>query len=166
MDTRSRTPETAMALGVIALAGLVAFGTTQIPEVAYVQVGPRIFGWIAAAGLGVMGALLLFTAVKGIWQREDPGEALDWPALATIGAGLLINIAFIETVGFILTSTILFAATARAFGSRKWLRDLVIGFALTACAYVFFDKVLEYRIGSGLVEDLLTRLLAPLFPPG
>jgi len=55
----------------------------------------------------------------------------------------------------VLASTILFACTARAFGSRHLLRDAAIGVALAVLAHVCFDRLLGYRIGSGLVEQFL-----------
>ncbi|MCA3600465.1 MAG: tripartite tricarboxylate transporter TctB family protein, partial [Methylobacterium sp.] len=56
--------------------------------------------------------------------------------------------------GFILSSTLLFACVARGFGSRKLLRDALIGFGLALISYVGFDRILGYKIGSGLIEKL------------
>lgn len=69
--------------------------------------------------------------------------------------GLVLNVALIDVAGFIIASTVLFALTARAFGSRQGVRDAAIGFALATVAYIGFDRVLGYRIGSGLVERFL-----------
>ena len=49
----------------------------------------------------------------------------------------------------------LFVCTARAFKSTQLLRDAAIGFALALVAYVGFDRVLGYKIGSGLIERLI-----------
>ena len=49
----------------------------------------------------------------------------------------------------------MFVCTARAFGSDQPIRDAAIGFALAVVAYVGFDRVLGYKIGSGIVEGLL-----------
>ena len=68
--------------------------------------------------------------------------------------GLLLNITLIEYAGFILSSTLLFLCTARAFGSEQPARDAAIGFALAFVAYVGFDRLLGYKIGSGLIESL------------
>ena len=61
----------------------------------------------------------------------------------------------IGVAGFIIASTLLFVCTALAFGSRNVARDAAIGFALAFVAYVGFDRVLGYKIGSGLIEGLL-----------
>ncbi len=68
---------------------------------------------------------------------------------------MALNVALIGVAGFIIASTILFACTALAFGSRNVLRDASIGFALALVSYVGFDRVLGYKIGSGLIEGLL-----------
>jgi putative tricarboxylic transport membrane protein len=58
-------------------------------------------------------------------------------------------------LGFIISSTILFVCTARAFMSTQPVRDAAIGFTLAILAYVGFDRVLGYKIGSGLIEALI-----------
>ncbi len=65
------------------------------------------------------------------------------------------NVILIDDIGFILASTLLFLFTARAFGSRQLVRDAIIGFLLAVVAYVGFDRVLGYKIGTGLIERLI-----------
>ena len=57
--------------------------------------------------------------------------------------------------GFILAMTILFAATAAAFGRRAILVDLAIGFALGTAAYLMFAKLLSLSLPMGPLERLL-----------
>ena len=75
-------------------------------------------------------------------------SAGSWPAC-------LLNVALISKLGFIIAGTVLFITTARAFGSRQPLRDGAIGLALAVISYVGFDRLLGYKIGSGLIESLL-----------
>jgi putative tricarboxylic transport membrane protein len=146
----------AIAVGVVLLGLIAGWQTTLIPQSAYAAVGPRAFAWATAAMLVCMGLLLVKDAVTGGWSREsdDFGE-VDWRGGLWLAAGLVANIALIETLGFILTSTLLFICTAKAFGSGKLTRDALIGFALAFVAYVGFDRILGYKIGSGLIERLL-----------
>lgn len=147
--------DTAVGIGILALAGLVAWQTMAIPENAiYAKVGPKVFPWISALLLAIMGAILTVEGLRGGWEHEDAGET-DWRSLGWLGAGLLLNVALISTIGFIVAGTILFVCTARAFGSDKPVRDAIIGFLLGVVAYVGFDRVLGYKIGSGLIEGLL-----------
>ena len=57
--------------------------------------------------------------------------------------------------GFILATTILFAATATAFGRRAFLADLAIGFVLALVVYLMFDKLLSLSLPAGPLERLL-----------
>jgi putative tricarboxylic transport membrane protein len=147
--------ETIVGLAVLTLAAVVAWQTTVIPDNAiYAQVGPKVIPWIATAMLAVLGALLTLWGVRGGWAHEEQGPAHLWGAFWLL-LGLALNVALIGAAGFIIASTVLFVCTALAFGSRSVLRDAAIGFALALIAYVGFDRVLGYKIGSGLIEGLL-----------
>jgi putative tricarboxylic transport membrane protein len=146
----------AIAVGVVVLGLVTAWQTTLIPESLYAAVGPRAFAWAAAFMLIGMGLLLVKDALSGGWSHEsDEFGDVDWRGGLWLVAGLIINVALIEALGFILTSTILFICTAKAFGSERLTRDAMIGFSLALVAYVGFDRVLGYKIGSGLIERLL-----------
>jgi putative tricarboxylic transport membrane protein len=144
-----------IAIGVILLGLIAAWQTTEIPQSAYAAVGPRAFAWAASAMLVVMGVFLAIDALRGGWSHEtDEFGEVDWPGGLWMLAGLVANVALIDVIGFILASTVLFVFTARAFGSRLIARDAAIGFALAFVAYIGFDRVLGYKIGSGLIERL------------
>jgi putative tricarboxylic transport membrane protein len=147
--------DTLVGLGVLALAAIVAWQTTVIPENAiYARVGPKVFPWLAATMLAVMGAMLTIEGLRGGWEHEE-SDGTDWHSLGWLLLGLLLNVALISVIGFIAAGTILFVCTARAFASARPLRDAAIGLALGVVAYVGFDRVLGYKIGSGLIERLL-----------
>jgi putative tricarboxylic transport membrane protein len=147
--------DTGVGVAVLALAAVIAWQTTLIPTNAvYAQVGPKVIPWIATAMLAVLGALMTSQGLRGGWEHEQQG-ALNLLGLAWMLLGLVLNVALIGVAGFIIASTLLFVCTALAFGSRNVLRDGVIGFALALVSYVGFDRVLGYKIGSGLIEGLL-----------
>jgi putative tricarboxylic transport membrane protein len=145
-----------IAIGVIVLGLIACWQTTLIPESLYAAVGPRAFAWATSAMLVGMGLLLLKDAVSGGWshEAEEFGD-VDWPGGLWLIAGLVANVALIELLGFILSSTILCICTAKAFGSTQLTRDTIVGFLLALVSYVGFDRVLGYKIGSGLIESLL-----------
>jgi len=147
--------DAAVGAAVLALAAIVAWQTNLIPAHAvYAQVGPKVIPWMATAMLAVLGTLLTLQGVRGGWQHEQHGELNVW-ALAWLLLGLALNVVLIGLAGFIIASTLLFTCTALAFGSRRLLRDAAIGFVLALASYVGFDRVLGYKIGSGLIEGLL-----------
>ena len=146
--------ETAVGLAVLALAAVVAWQASLIPTATYATVGPHVVPWFATAMLAVLGALLALRGLLGGWEKEEHGAFHPW-GFAWLLGGLALNVVLIGVVGFILASTVLFVCTAAAFGSRKVLRDAALGFGLAFTCYVGFDRVLGYRIGTGLIERLL-----------
>jgi len=162
---RPALPELCVGLAMLGLAAIVAFATSVIPQSAYAKVGPAVYPWAIAAGLAVLGCALTAQALMGGWEHERD-ITIDRRSLAWLGAGLLLNVVLIDGVavgetriiprfGFIIASSVLFVCTARAFLSRRPLRDAAVALALATVSYVFFDRVLGYRIGSGLIEALL-----------
>lgn len=144
-----------VGVAILALAAVIGWQVTLIPTNAiYAQVGPKVIPWMATAMLAALGALLTLQGLRGGWEHEQPG-AFDFWALAWLLLGLVLNVALIGMAGFIIASTLLFVCTALAFGSRRILRDAAIGFVLALVSYVGFDRVLGYKIGSGLIEGLL-----------
>ena len=66
-----------------------------------------------------------------------------------IAVGILVELTFIETLGFIPASTALFWLTARAFDSHHPVRDGMLAVALSAAAYAIFTRLLEVSLPTG-----------------
>jgi putative tricarboxylic transport membrane protein len=153
-----RRPETAMALGVIILGYVALYETTEIPvSPMYAQVGPTVMAYLASGLLIALGLALLAQAWTGRWATppEETAVALDIKALGWLLLGLVLNIGLIGPLGFIPASMLLFACTARAFGSRRPGRDALIGLVFAATAYFGFAQLLGINIGAGLLEGLI-----------
>jgi putative tricarboxylic transport membrane protein len=149
------------ALGVVGLAALAFWQAAVIPVTPlYAQVGPKLVPYAIAAGLGALGIGLTLAALRGGWSRDLPDVAeappTNWRALSLMGAGLLANLALIDRLGFVVAATVQFVLVAAAFGSRRTLRDIAIGLAVTLAAYLGFSRLLGVNIGAGsLWEGLL-----------
>jgi putative tricarboxylic transport membrane protein len=61
----------------------------------------------------------------------------------------LADIILLEPAGFVVASTVLFWCAARGFGSRRWVRDVAVGLAFSAFAYVFFTRALSLSLPAG-----------------
>lgn len=70
----------------------------------------------------------------------------DGPALATLTLALVAGAALFEPAGFWLAATGMFAVAARAFGSRRSGRDLLVGSALAGLAYLVFTRGLGVHL--------------------
>lgn len=157
--TKPAWGEVGIGIGTILLAAIVGWETSLIPGGAiYAKVGPKVIPWVVTGMLAVLGAILVLEGLRGgnlDQGGEDEHGPLDIKGLFWLLAGLALNVGLIDLAGFIIASTAMFVCTARAFGSTKIVRDAAIGFAVAVAAYVGFDRVLGYQIGSGLIERFL-----------
>ena len=143
-----------VAAAVIALGVVVAIETTSIAiSPGYARIGPRLMPFVVAALLCGLGVVLMAQALTGRWGAEQPADHRPLPLL-TIGAGLGAYALLMSPAGFVIASTVLFAAVARAFDSRRLLRDAGIGLALASVAFVFFTQVLQLPLPPGWILSL------------
>lgn len=152
---RLRRPESLVAVGVIGLGCLALFETTRIPvSPMYARVGPTAMAYAASLLLVGLGVALLVQAWRGDWvtETEESDTPLNLRRAGWLLAGLVLNAGLIGPLGFVPASTLLFACTARAFGSRQPLRDAIIGAIFAAIAYFGFAQLLGINIGAGIME--------------
>ncbi|GAB4040539.1 MAG: hypothetical protein Fur0014_11130 [Rubrivivax sp.] len=155
----SSVAEKAIGLAALALAGVMAFGATQIPSGAgYAGVGPNVLPWAVAAALAICGIGLVAQASSGGYRhREAPSgaERGDWPPLLWVAAGVLANAALITTAGFILACTVCYVLAVRGLrlsegkaggGLRGLVLDFVTGFLIAGPAFWLFTKVLAINL--------------------
>ncbi len=152
-------PQRAIGIVALALAGVMAFGASQIPsEAGYAGVGPNFLPWVVSIALALCGAGLLLEAFSGGFRRrEEPSGAAqgDWPPLLWVSAGVLANAALITTIGFILSCTVCYMLAVRglrqsegqgAGGVRQVVVDFVTGFLIAGPAFWLFTKVLAINL--------------------
>jgi putative tricarboxylic transport membrane protein len=158
MTTTRNVELVAVALCVIALGVGVVYMSTQIAvPPTYAKVGPTVFPYTVGAALVCLGAFLFRDAFVGNWSCEVNDQEAEKPDLAPmmwVIAGLAINLVLIAYAGFILASTAMFVLVAKAFGSKRLWLAAIVGFVLALLAYFGFARVLDLRMGSGLIEDL------------
>jgi putative tricarboxylic transport membrane protein len=151
--------EAALAVGVIALGALLAYGALAIPSAAgYGGVGPNFLPWVVAAALVVCGSLLLWHALAGGYrEREAPSGAPrgDWVAFAWVSAGVLVTAAVITRIGFVLACALCFTLAVRGLrgaegkpggGVRRSAIDAATGIAIAAPVYWLFTKLLAINL--------------------
>jgi putative tricarboxylic transport membrane protein len=148
-----RVGEAILGGGVLALGLFIAVETAQLEVAASnATIGPRLFPFLIATGLIVVGLLVLREAFFGHVAHER-GFELDWVAVALVSAGLIAQLLLLETVGWILATTLLFVAVARAFGSRRLLLDAGIGLVLASLAFAIFNYGLGLSLPIGTVIE-------------
>jgi putative tricarboxylic transport membrane protein len=141
-----------IAAGLAALAGIVAWDASTFQNAATYGMGPKQMPYMIAIGLGILAIGNLMMSLQGGLPRR---EHADWKAVWTILGGIAALIAVIGLGGgFIIATTLLFAATATAFGRRAIHIDLAIGFVLATAIYLAFGKLLTLSLPAGPLERL------------
>jgi putative tricarboxylic transport membrane protein len=155
MTTRStiHPGEFLISLALIALGSFVVYETQTIAETqSATQIGPRLFPYIIGAGLTICGGVLGWEAISGGWRNvplDQPHDAPDWIAFLVISAGIIVQMVLIGWGGFIIATALLFVLIARGFGSRKPVRDIVIGVVLCTAVFFLFTFGLGLKLPAG-----------------
>ena len=142
-------PHLIAGLGVAAAAAGFATGLPSIDAAGgYSGLSPRFLPTIVTLGLAVC-AVLLIARRASVPDAPDDADRSDPRApsrpvarLATLLAGLAANLALIGTLGFVACATLLMILVARAFGSRRPLRDGLVGLALALPLWLVFTRLL------------------------
>jgi putative tricarboxylic transport membrane protein len=144
-------PTAIIGLGLFALAAITWNDARSMTIASNYGVGADAASYFVAAFLAVLGVGHLIAALKpGIEADECDWGAVAWIGLALLG--LIGSIAF--GFGFIIGSTLLFAFTARAFGRRALVVDLIIGFVLSTLIFLMFNKLLQLALPMGPLEKM------------
>lgn len=142
----------AIAAALALLAMVIVLDAMRIQANVTYGMGPEAIPIAIAIGLGVLAAGNLVNALRGDFpERED----MDFRPVGLVLAGLAAMIAIIGLGGgFIPAMTVLFAATATAFGRRAIFTDLVIGFVIGTVIYIAFSRLLTLSLPAGPLERL------------
>jgi putative tricarboxylic transport membrane protein len=153
-------PQTLVGVGVLLTGLALAFGALSISsEAGYGGVGPNFLPWLVAIVLTVCGIFILREARTGGYRDMDEptgAAAAYWPGFVWVTAGLLLNAAFITTIGFILSCTLCYLCAVqglrRAAGQpqsnspRAWAADLITGVLISAPVFWMFTKFLAINL--------------------
>ncbi len=144
--------ELAVSAGVLTLGAAFGVGAWLLPENAgYARISARFFPGLVAAALLVTGLLLAREAAGSGFRAlaEEQRERFSWHGFGWVSAGVIAHMALISGIGFPLASALLYAATARGFGSARPLRDFGVGVVMGAVVFVLFTRVLTLSLPWG-----------------
>lgn len=147
----------AIGLGLMGLAGVIGLDAArmQVPP-SYARVGPQVFPVIIAIGLFLSGLAVAWQAWRGERTEEEvEHHPTEWGSVAIIAVALIAHLNLLKPLGFVPAGAMLFTAVAFAFGSRRYLRDILIGVALSLMAYIGFGYGLGLQLPPGILKGLL-----------
>lgn len=135
-----------MGLGIVAVGLAIAWAAMSVKVIPlYARVGPAAFLWFAAALLVLCGGLVAWHSLKP--AMSETTSEIGGPLV--ILAGLLASPLLMVPLGFVPTATVIFTATAHGLGSRRTVRDTIIGIALSTIAFLVFSFGLNLKLPMG-----------------
>jgi len=156
MSVRARsfnTPYVVVGVILFAVAALTAWDASTMRIRAQYGVGANAASYLVAVVLVLLSLGHFIGAFRG---GHEEAEATDWKAIGWIGVALTGLVASTWLGGgFMLGSTLLFAFTARAFGRKALLVDLLIGAVIALLVYLLFHNLLTLTLPAGPLERLL-----------
>ena len=153
-------PQTLVGVGVLLTGAAMAVGAIDISSQAgYSGVGPNFLPWLVSVVLMLCGAWILWEVrTGGFRQMEEPSGARhgNWAGFIWVSAGLLLNAALINTLGFVLSCTLCYLLAVqglrRASGQAgvnspvTWMWDIVTGFLISAPVFWMFTQFLAINL--------------------
>lgn len=109
--------------------------------------GTDYFGGGVLLGLAIsfVAALLAFLRHRDEAAPQSSNRA----GLATLVFALAVNVVLFSAAGFVVASATLFIIAARAFGSRRVLRDTLVGVGLALVIFIAFTRGLGVALPAG-----------------
>jgi putative tricarboxylic transport membrane protein len=171
---RRAAAEIILGLGIAALGAFILYESQAIRVIPiYAKVGPRDIPMMVGGILALLGLVLAWQGLRARpAPRLDPpavmdapgskldapgtgGDTTDWIPVVAIAVGLIQQILLFEFLGFVPTAAILFFCVAYGFGSRRYVRDIVIAIALAVAAYAGFMHALGLNLPAGILGGVL-----------
>lgn len=134
-----------LGLAVMFLGAVCLYASTELAVTAqYAVIGPGMF--VLAVGLGLvgLGVLILIQIARGeVFEADEaenaaPGQAIGKRAFFTALLAAALPALIIEMLGLPVTAMLSFMLVARAFGSKRLLSDLIVGFVLASSCWFLF----------------------------
>ena len=150
--TRIHAGQLATAAFIVVVGCTLAWGASRFPvDKGYTILGPQVYPYAVAVFLLFVGTGLACQALMGGF----PGIAAEVPTTragvvgaAWVSSGLSVVALLITHIGFVLAAAALFVMAARGFGSRRPMRDMAVGVALTLPVYWAFSIGLGVSLPS------------------
>ena len=116
--------------------------------------GARFMPVVLAVLWVLLAAAYLASAVAALAGRHVDTAAERFDHLPRVVALVVVLVAYayaIEVVGYLISTSVLFAVSAAILGSRNHIRDAVIAVGLTIAVYYLFSRGLSIYLPMGVL---------------
>ena len=148
----------------LAVVGIVVAVDAAGLDVPYSQsdpVGPRTVPFLVAGLLLACAVALAVDVLRGGRGEAEEGEDVDlsapteWRVVVPLVLAFLANVLLIDTLGWVISGTLLFLGSSWALGSRHLVRDLVISVVLALVTFYGFYVGLGVLLPAGVLDGIL-----------
>lgn len=140
-------------IGVL-ISSFVFYESSKFPEDIIMKIGPSYFPRILATGLLLASGILILQAFMGKSKQSAERFDIKEPGIQRAGialAGTIIYCTVLDTMGFILSSTIYLFFLMYLLKKRNYLKMTAISAAVTVGIYFIFKTVLNITLPSGFL---------------
>jgi putative tricarboxylic transport membrane protein len=151
----------ALFLGVVGLVVIVSGLLLPESRIARGPVGPGAVPVVVGSLLVITSVFLAIDVWRGGRGEPEGGEDIDlsarsdWATVGLLAVAFIANALLIEPLGWVFSGAILFWGAAFALGSRHYLRDAVIAFALSFGSWYLFQLGLGITMPPGILDGIL-----------
>ncbi|MBA8826432.1 putative tricarboxylic transport membrane protein [Saccharopolyspora lacisalsi] len=150
-DGRTVGAAAVLGLFLLALAAVTLFDAASLSRAGAGPLGPAVFPGLIGTLLAVAGVTMLVRSLRQWPSAPGPagvpaGRLLRLAALVVL---LVIFAVVLPIVGYVASSTALFAGAAFLLGSPHPWRGIAYGWTLAAVVFVVFDRVIGLSLPAG-----------------
>ncbi|WP_127125152.1 tripartite tricarboxylate transporter TctB family protein [Georgenia sp. SYP-B2076] len=151
----------AALLGVVGAVVLVDALGLHAPYSQSDPIGPKVVPYVVAGLLFVCAVVLTIDVLRGGRGEAEGGEDVDlthptdWRTVVPLIAVFAANILLVDTLGWVLSGTLLFFGSVVALGGRHYVRDLLISLAMALVTFYGFYLGLGIHLPAGILEGVL-----------
>jgi putative tricarboxylic transport membrane protein len=124
-------------------------------------VGPKLFPMVIGIVLILLAVILAIAIPRGSVGQADAGEDVDpntpgdWRTVGLLVGLFVAVIALVNPLGWVIVGTLLFGGAATILGSRHYIRNLLIGLALSLISFYAFYSGLGIPLPAGILDGIL-----------
>jgi putative tricarboxylic transport membrane protein len=147
--------ETAGGLLILTVGAVLLFEAYKLPYMVEDVPGPGFLPLWLALGILAAGLSVTINAIRG---RLRPGEPIAWPAawgirqVGTMMVALALALFFLDTAGFLITTTLFMAAVIFSLGIRSWVMLISAPIAAAGILYSIFALWLRVPLPQGFLN--------------
>jgi putative tricarboxylic transport membrane protein len=151
----------AALLGAVGAIVILDALSLNVPYSQADPVGPKTLPYIVGTLLLVCAVLLAINVMRGGHGEAEDGEDVDlthptdWRTVVPLLGAFVLNIALIDTVGWVISGTLLFWGSVWALGSRRYIRDGIISVVMALGTFYGFYLGLGIKLPAGLLQGVL-----------